>query len=302
MIKFKRVTRKFNGFTAVNNVSFEIDKGHIVGLLGHNGAGKTTIMKMLTGFLEPTSGSIYVENYQMGKNTAQIQSKIGYLPENCPLWMDMTVFDFLSYHAALHDIYNITNEKLVAKAIQRTKLIDKATQPIYSLSKGYRQRVGVAQAILHNPEIIILDEPTNGLDPTQTINMRELIHELAKTSTVILSTHIMQEVQALCERVIILRSGEIVIDERLDTINQDAKILVTVDKDKQTAIPVLENISGVNSVSFKNKSNDYFQYSLDAKPDLAPEISSTIQNAGFKLYELTSEKRNLESLFTNASS
>ena len=245
MIRFEHVTRKFNNFTAVDDVSFEIDKGHIVGLLGHNGAGKTTIMKMLSGFLEPTSGSIYVDTLKIGCDTTKIQSKLGYLPENCPLWMDMTVFDYLSYHAVLHDIHNAPNNELVVKSIQRTKLIEKATQPIHSLSKGYRQRVGVAQAILHNPEIIILDEPTNGLDPTQTINMRELIRELAKTSTVILSTHIMQEVQALCERVIILHSGKIVIDEQLDTINQDAPILLTIDQDIDKAKLVLEKINGV---------------------------------------------------------
>ena len=224
MIKFDHVTRKFNGTTAVDDVSFEINKNQIVGLLGHNGAGKTTVMKMLTGFLEPTNGAIYIDNLQMGRDTAQIQSKIGYLPENCPLWMDMTIVDCLLYHAALHNLRNADYKNLVAKAIQRTKLTDKATQHIRSLSKGYRQRVGVAQAILHDPEIIILDEPTNGLDPIQTINVRKLIRELAKTSTVIVSTHIMQEVQALCERVILMNSGKIVRDEQLDKIDRNAPI------------------------------------------------------------------------------
>ena len=302
MIRFEHVTRKFNNFTAVDDVSFEIDKGHIVGLLGHNGAGKTTIMKMLSGFLEPTSGSIYVDTLKIGCDTTKIQLKLGYLPENCPLWMDMTVFDYLSYHAVLHDIRNAPNKELVVKSIQRTKLIEKATQPIHSLSKGYRQRVGVAQAILHNPEIIILDEPTNGLDPTQTINMRELIRELAKTSTVILSTHIMQEVQALCERVIILHSGKIVIDEQLDTINQDAPILLTIDQDIDKAKLVLEKINGVNSVRLKNKLNGSFQYSLETNPDVAPDISYAVQKAGFKLYELAPERRDLESLFTKVCS
>ena len=302
MIKIDHVTRKFNDFTAVDDVSFEIGKGQIVGLLGHNGAGKTTIMKMLTGYLEPTSGSIHVDNLKIGRDTEKIQSKLGYLPENCPLWMDMTIYDFLSYHAALHDLHNSNRQELIIRAIQRTKLIDKATQPIHSLSKGYRQRVGVAQAILHNPEIIILDEPTNGLDPNQTINMRELIHELSKKSTVILSTHIMQEVQALCERVIILNSGKIAVDEQLDAINQEAPILITIDKDEHAVKPILDKINGVHSVQLKNKSNGSFQYSLEAKQELAPEISYAIQKAGFKLYELTPEKRNLESIFSEACS
>ena len=300
MIKYLHVTRKFNDFTAVDEVSFEIGKGHIVGLLGPNGAGKTTVMKMLTGFLEPTSGSIYVDDFQMGHDTTQIQSRLGYLPENCPLWTDMTVIDYLSYHAALHNILTAENKNLVLKAIRRTKLIEKATQPIRSLSKGYRQRVGVAQAILHNPEIIILDEPTNGLDPTQTINMRELIRELAKTSTVILSTHIMQEVQALCERVIILHSGKIVKDALLDEINQDAPILITIDQDEQIGRPILEKIQGVNSVKLKNKANGSYQYSLEADLELNPIISEAVTQAGFKLYELAPERRDLETLFTNA--
>ena len=302
MIKIDHVTRKFNDFTAVDNVSFEINKGQIVGLLGHNGAGKTTIMKMLTGYLEPSDGSIYVDDLKIGRDTEKIQSKLGYLPEDCPLWMDMTIYDYLSYHATLHNLDNETNQELVIKAIQRTKLIDKATQPIHSLSKGYRQRVGVAQAILHEPEIIILDEPTNGLDPNQTINMRRLIQELSKTSTIILSTHIMQEVQALCERVIILNSGKIAVDEQLDAINLEAPILITVDKDEKIVKPVLNKINGVHSVRLKNKSNENYQYLLEAKQELAPDISYAIQKAGFKLYELTPQTRNLESIFTDACS
>ena len=297
MIRINHVTRNFNDFTAVDDVSFEIDKGQVVGLLGHNGAGKTTIMKMITGYLEPTSGFIYVDDLKIGRDTEKIQSKLGYLPENCPLWADMTIYNFLSYQAALHNVHNTANHELVVKAIQRTKLIEKATQPIRSLSKGYRQRVGVAQAILHNPEIIILDEPTNGLDPNQTLNMRKLIQKLARTSTVILSTHIMQEVQAMCERVIILNSGKVVLDEQLNAINQEAPILVTVDKDEQTVIPILDKINGVQSARLKNNLNGNFQYILDAEQELTPDISYAIQNAGLKLYELTLEKRNLESIF-----
>ncbi len=302
MIKFEHVTRKFNDFIAVDDVSFNIEQGQIVGLLGHNGAGKTTVMKMLTGFLEPTNGLIYVNDFLIGRDTTQIQSKLGYLPENCPLWTDMTVVNYLLYQAALHNILNADSKKLVVRAIQRTKLIEKATQPIRSLSKGYRQRVGVAQAILHNPEIIILDEPTNGLDPTQTINMRELIRELAKTSTVILSTHIMQEVQALCERVIIMHSGKIVKDSRLDEINHELPLLITIDQDEKTALSVLEKIQGINAVKLKCKIDGKFLYSLDADLELGARVSEAVHKAGFKLYELTPEKRDLETLFTEVCS
>jgi ABC-2 type transport system permease protein len=215
MIQIDHLTRRYGEFVAVDDVSFRIDHGEVVGLLGHNGAGKTTIMKMMTGFLEPTSGSIRVENLEIGRDTRAIQSRIGYLPENCPLYPEMTVIDYLDFQASLHGLGADQRDHAIAQSIRRTALLDKATQAIQTLSRGYRQRVGVAQAILHDPDIVILDEPTNGLDPTQILHMRELIHELAKTATVIVSTHILQEVQAVCDRVLILRAGRLVVDSRL---------------------------------------------------------------------------------------
>ena len=179
MITISNLTRRYGDFVAVDDVSFTIPRGEVVGLLGPNGAGKTTIMKMLTGFLEPTSGSIRVGELAIGPDTAAIQRRIGYLPENCPGWPEMTVIEFLEYQAVLHDTPAEQRAQAVATAIRRTELRDKATQPIQTLSRGYRQRVGVAQAILHNPDIVILDEPTNGLDPTQILHMRALIRELS---------------------------------------------------------------------------------------------------------------------------
>jgi len=172
MIKIKDLTRNYGGFKAVNQVSFEIARGEVVGLLGHNGAGKTTIMKMMTGFLEPDSGTIQIDGLQIGSDTRAIQRRIGYLPENCPVWPEMTVIDYLEYQASLHGVAPDQISHAVARAIRRTALKEKATQSIQTLSRGYRQRVGVAQAILHDPDIIILDEPTNGLDPTQIRQMR----------------------------------------------------------------------------------------------------------------------------------
>ncbi|MEC7280535.1 MAG: ABC transporter ATP-binding protein, partial [Verrucomicrobiota bacterium] len=194
MIKVNSLFRNYGDFKAVDDVSFEINKGEVVGLLGHNGAGKTTIMKMMTGYLEPTSGSIEVDQLQIDTDTRAIQARIGYLPENCPVWPEMTVIDYLKYQAHLHGVEDSRIQPAVIDAVRRTSLKEKATSSIQTLSRGYRQRVGVAQAILHSPDIIILDEPTNGLDPTQILQMRELIRELAKTATVILSTHILQEV------------------------------------------------------------------------------------------------------------
>ncbi|MEJ2529535.1 MAG: ABC transporter ATP-binding protein, partial [Gammaproteobacteria bacterium] len=200
MIQVENLMRLYGDFTAVDDVSFSIGQGEIVGLLGHNGAGKTTIMKMLTGFLEPTAGTIDIDGLRIGRDTTAIQSRIGYLPENCPVWPEMTVIDYLDYQATLHGMAESQRKAAIARAIRRTALKEKATATIQTLSRGYRQRVGVAQAILHEPDIVILDEPTNGLDPTQIRQMRALIRELAQTATVIVSTHILQEVQAVCER------------------------------------------------------------------------------------------------------
>ncbi|MCB1638120.1 MAG: ABC transporter ATP-binding protein, partial [Thiothrix sp.] len=167
MIKINALSRHYGEFKAVDDVSFEIRRGEVVGLLGHNGAGKTTIMKMMTGFLEPTAGSIDIDGLMIGVATRRIQQRIGYLPENCPIWPEMTVIDYLLYQASLHNVPEAQQQAAVARAIRRTALKEKATSTIQTLSRGYRQRVGVAQAILHDPDIIILDEPTNGLDPTQ---------------------------------------------------------------------------------------------------------------------------------------
>ena len=252
MITLTNLTRHYGGFVAVDAVSFTIRSGEVVGLLGHNGAGKTTIMKMLTGFLEPTSGSIQVDDLEIGRDTPAIQRRIGYLPENCPAWPEMSVSEFLYFQAALHDVPPTRRDRAVASALRRTELRDKATQSIQTLSRGYRQRVGVAQAILHAPDIVILDEPTNGLDPTQILHMRALIGDLAKSATVIVSTHILQEVQAVCERVLILRGGRKVVDAKLDDLQRDGRLLLTLDADPQAARPVLLAVDGVRSVDLLN--------------------------------------------------
>ncbi len=300
MIKLTKLTRAYGGFLAVDDVSFTIKRGEVVGLLGHNGAGKTTIMKMLTGFLEPTSGSIHVEDLEIGRDTAAIQRRIGYLPENCPAWPEMTVIEFLEYQAALHDVPPERRTKAVADAVRRTDLADKATQSIQTLSRGYRQRVGVAQAILHRPDIVILDEPTNGLDPTQILHMRSLIGELAKSATVIVSTHILQEVQAVCERVLILRGGRKVVDARLDELRRDGRLLLTVDRDENAARPILAAIDGVRSVDLLDSAGGRFRYGLSADAGLAPAVASAVCRAGFALHELTREQRTLEMVFAEA--
>lgn len=294
MIQVDHLTRCYGPTTAVNDVSFRIEHGEVVGLLGHNAAGKTTIMKMLTGYLEPTAGSIHIDDLEMGRDTRAIQARIGYLPENCPVWPEMTVIDYLDYQAALHGVPEDQREQALASAIRRTELEDKATDTIETLSRGYRQRVGVAQALLHDPDVIILDEPTNGLDPNQIRHMRDLIQELARDATVVVSTHILQEVQAVCERVLILRAGELVVDSRLDELQQSSGLRVQVDGE---AGETLRQIDGVTTVEDQGAENGLHQYLLETRAETAPAVAETITRAGLRLYALHPRRRDLETLF-----
>jgi ABC-2 type transport system ATP-binding protein len=297
VISVQNLTRRYGNVNAVDDVSFQIGRGEVVGLLGPNGAGKTTIMRMLSGFLEPTSGSIQVDALVMGPDTAAIQQRIGYLPENCPAWPEMTVSEFLEFQAELHNVPPERRALAIAAAIRRTELADRATQSIQTLSRGYRQRTGVAQAILHSPDIIILDEPTNGLDPTQILQMRSLIRELSRSATVIVSTHILQEVQAMCERVLIVRAGRKVIDARLDELQKSARLLVTLDRPETVAVPVLSAVTGVQSVQFLGGEGSRYHYALQADEAVTPAVSRALNESGFALYRLTREQRTLESLF-----
>jgi ABC-2 type transport system ATP-binding protein len=212
MIQADHLTRRYGEFVAVDDVTFSIGRGEVVGLLGHNGAGKTTIMKMLSGFLEPSAGVVRVDGVAVEEDPLTVRRQLGYLPENLPLYPELSVIDYLVHVARLREV---EPRDAVMAAVRATELEEKALDPIATLSRGYRQRLGVAQAILHRPGFLILDEPTNGLDPGQTQQMRALIRELAQRATVILSTHIMQEVAAICDRVLILRGGALVLDQRL---------------------------------------------------------------------------------------
>jgi ABC-2 type transport system ATP-binding protein len=297
MIDISNLVRRYGEFVAVDDVSFSIKHGEVLGLLGPNGAGKSTIMKMLTGFLEPTSGAIRVDELEMGRDTAAIQRRIGYLPENCPVWPEMSVIEFLDYQAAMRDMSPAKRAAAVAAAIRRTELRDRATQTIQTLSRGYRQRVGVAQAILHGPDIVILDEPTNGLDPTQILHMRSLIRELSKSATVIVSTHILQEVQAVCGRVLILRGGRKVIDAHLSELQRNARLLITLDRDEASALPVLRSVEGVAGVRLADSSDGRYRYALEAAEWCAPAVAAAAVRAGFALHALEREQRTLEKVF-----
>lgn len=218
MIVAKKVTKYFGGFRALKDISFEIKKGEIVGFLGQNGAGKTTIMRILTSYLPATSGKVFIAGQEVSKNSLAIRKKIGYLPETPPLYSDMTVRGYLKFAAQLKDIPAKLQPVQIEKAMESCNLKHVQYKIISTLSKGYKQRVGIAQAVINDPEVLILDEPTIGLDPVQIIQVRNLIKSLEYKRTVIISTHILSEIQQIAKRVLIIKSGEIVIDETLENL------------------------------------------------------------------------------------
>lgn len=302
MIQVDALTRNYGDFIAVDQVSFEIGQGEIVGLLGHNGAGKTTILKMLTGFLEPTAGAIKIDGLDIREQREAIQRRIGYLPENCPLYPEMTVIDYLDYAASLHGVPESDRNAMIREAIVSTELQPKAVERISTLSRGYQQRVGVAQAIMHKPKILILDEPTNGLDPGQIRQMRSLIKGLAQKATVILSTHILQEVQAVCDRVIIIRNGCKALDSHLDELRYGNRLIISTDANPEQAKSMLDTIQEIGSLEVLEENEERCRYALVIHGDgdpirVAPDVARTIIEHGSRLFFLAPETRDLETIF-----
>ncbi|WP_296899721.1 ABC transporter ATP-binding protein [Thiohalocapsa sp.] len=299
MIEVRDVSRSYGELTAVDRVSFDIGRREIVGLLGHNGAGKTTIMKMLTGFLEPSSGSIQVDGLNIATHRREVQRRIGYLPENCPLYPEVTVLEHLDYQGALHGIPARGRPAAIRRAVERTELGPKAKAPVATLSRGYRQRLGVASALLHEPDVLILDEPTNGLDPSQIQHMRALIREQASHATVIISTHILQEVEAICGRVLIMRAGRLALDSAIGAIGATPRLRVTLDRrpdDVREALGALPGISAVDHVGDEGVRRD-FALTTDDPNAAAPQVAAAIAERGWALYALEHERHNLEAVF-----
>lgn len=301
MIHVENISRKYGDFTAVDNVSFQIPAGEIVGLLGHNGAGKTTIMKMLTGFIEPGSGQIVIGGKDLAEDANAVKSLIGYLPENLPVYPELSIVDYLAYCAKMRNIPESEQDAAVARAIAQTQLQEKALQPISTLSRGYKQRVGVAQALIHKPKILILDEPTNGLDPHQTQQMRDLIRELAKEATVILSTHIMQEVDALCDRVLILESGKLVVNENMDALRKSNTLQLDTDADKAKVQSLLKAANKIqNQVSLPGGSRYHISITeSDDANQLVADLAAALVQAGAKIFAIHPLQRDLETVFRN---
>jgi ABC-2 type transport system ATP-binding protein len=293
MIEASQLTRRYGDFTAVENVSFSIARGSIVGLLGHNGAGKTTIMKMLTGALEPSAGTVTIDGLRHEDSGEALRARLGYLPENCPLWPEMTVLETLAYGAELHGLSAAEQPKALTRAVEATDLGAKLDAPVGTLSRGYRQRLGVACAILHRPAIVILDEPTNGLDPTQILQMRALIQRLAEDATVIVSTHILQEVQAVCERVLIMRRGQLALDSTLAALAQAPALALRTGQDARTVLAPFGDLEEDRAQPFTYR----LTLAQEDSEGQAAAVASALAAAAIPLYAMTPERQDLETLF-----
>lgn len=299
MIELSHVSRTFGTFRAVNDVSFSIPTGQIVGLLGPNGAGKTTTMRMITGFLKPTDGTVKIDGTDITEKPVESKRKIGYMPESAPLYGDMIVSDYLNYIA---DIEGKNADEKVPLLCRECGLEEVMHKNISDLSRGYRQRVGLAHALMNDPEILILDEPTSGLDPNQIEEVRALIKEIGKTRTVIISTHILSEVEMLCSRVIIISGGKLVADSPTDQLRtrfgNSAVIKVTTSASETQISEILHGTQGIENLSFeKSENGSTALLSTKGTAEIRPQIAKAVLAAGYDLFELVLQRNSLEDVF-----
>ena len=303
MIEVTELYKSYGDVEALRDVSFTVKPGEIIGLLGPNGAGKTTLMKILTGYLQPSGGSARVNGLEVLDNTEAVQHAIGYLPENAPLYPELSVQGYLQMIADLRAIPKADRQQALSEAIYAAGLEDRLTRQISTLSKGYRQRVGLAQAILHQPKLLILDEPTNGLDPTQIIEVRRLIRKLSQHSTVLLSTHILSEVEATCDRAIILLAGEIKADAKLSELAATADAIVTLAAadNQEMILSTLATLPGVENVAVVAHYDGLLRIRIHGATnrDLCPEIYQLARDNDWLLHELRPEVRTLEAVFND---
>ena len=285
------VSKKYTTEKVLDTVSFSADKGQIIGFLGPNGAGKSTMMKILTGFIKPDQGAVFIDDIDVLKNSIAAQKVIGYLPEHNPLYAEMYVREYLQFQAA---IYKVAKSQ-IEDCIEKVGLTLEANKKIHQLSKGYQQRVGIAAAILHNPKVLILDEPTTGLDPNQIIEIRALIQELGKNKTVLFSTHIMQEVEAVCDRVIIIKKGEILVDKKLEELQDSKQQIIEVTFNTLFDEMIFQKLSNLSSV--KNTSDNNWQLTFSSDKDMRSKIFDLAQEHNLKILSLTAQNKNLETLF-----
>ena len=304
MIKVNNLCKAYGNTIALDSVSFEVEDGHIYGLLGPNGAGKSTTMNIITGYLAPTQGEVYIDGYMLGKDTLKAKKCIGYLPEIPPLYPDMFVREYLNFVAAIKKIPAKERIDEVQSAIDKTGLKEVSERLIKNLSKGYKQRVGIAQAIIGSPKVIILDEPTVGLDPKQIIEIRELIRSLKENHTVILSSHILSEIATVCDDVLMISHGRVVAFDTTDHLLSDKdgigrNFTVTVKGEKEKAEKVLQKLSLVRNLSFvsENEGKVTFTFETERKDDIREDVSFALSDERLLVLSLNEEKNSLEDIY-----
>ncbi len=295
-ITVEHLTKSYGKQVALKDVSFTINKGEIVGFLGPNGAGKSTLMKVLTTFLKADEGVVLVNGYDVGTDARNVQKSIGYLPEHNPLYLEMYVREYLQFNA---EVYKVSKDR-IEEVIEQIGLSAEAHKKIGQLSKGYRQRVGLAAALLHNPHVLILDEPTTGLDPNQLQEIRKLIREIGKDKTILLSTHIMKEVEAVCDRVLIINNGSLVADQKLSDLREAAEQIIEVEFDYRVEEAFLLKLPHVTHV--KNTVGFVYEITFTHSKDMRPVVFDFAHDNQLKTLQLSRKNKNLESLFTELTS
>lgn len=297
MIKVSGLTKDYGSRRAIHNLNFDCQQGEIVGFLGPNGAGKTTTMRILTGYMPPSDGEAMVAGYDVVEESLEVRKRVGYLPESVPLYYDMVVADYLKYMGELRHIPNV--EDRVDEVLDMVGLIDRANGYIGNLSKGMKQRVGLAQALLHRPEVLILDEPTIGLDPGQVVEVRELIREIGKERTVLLSTHLLNEAQNLCDRVLIINKGKIVAEDTTENLQARLlgaeRVVVRVRGEADELADSIKSIKGVRKVETLEDGGVEFEFA--SGKDLRPEVAKQVIKDGYDLLELRPLGMSLEEIF-----
>ena len=300
MIEIEGLEKNYGEVRALRGISGSIDSGQVVGLLGPNGAGKTTAMKILVGYLEPTAGTARVAGHDVVAEPLAVQKRIGYLPENAPLYTDMLVQEYLQFIADVRGLEPVTAERSIRRAVEECAIGGVLTRPIDQLSKGYRQRVGLAAAILHEPPILILDEPTTGLDPNQIVEVRDLIRRMGESKTVILSTHILPEVEATCDRAMILIDGLIRADGTLEELTRSSSQIVTLGgTSSDSARRILADVPGVHTVDLEAENDGLttWRLGIDSETDIGEAVYRAVRNQDWTLTELRRDDKTLEQVF-----
>ena len=291
-IEVQNISKSYGAQKALDKVSFSVKKGEIVGFLGPNGAGKSTLMKILTTYLNADEGVAKVNGNDVNEAQIEVQQSVGYLPEHNPLYLDLYIREYLAFNA---DVYKVAKSR-IEEVIELTGLTPESHKKIGQLSKGYRQRVGLATALLHNPEVLILDEPTTGLDPNQLVEIRNVIKNVGKDKTVFLSTHIMQEVEAICDRVIIIDQGKIVTDKKLDKlVAEEKEQIIEVEFDKAITNETLSTLA--NLKAYQNNGNNLWLLTFNTEEDMRPSIFDFAQANGLKTLQISLKSKNLEQIF-----